>query len=201
MPEFTVTWTIDVDGKSPEDAAANARAIMLDEHSMATVFDVADLSGSITRIDLLGLSPLLVTKEGYILYKQSDGSYTDQVSPEQKDILRFDNLKHLREAVSLGVFRGIRSLFGSLGTKNAKQRQDLKMAVVLEGGIVQSIVATEPSMLPDNILVIDYDRDGWEDDDLSPVVQNKGMEALAHVYQIEPELPRINLDAVFERND
>ncbi len=201
MPEFTVSWSIDVDAKTPEDAARVAREIMLDEHSMATVFDVADPSGSITRIDLLGLSPVLVTMEGYILYKQSDGSYTDHVSPEQKDILRFEDLRHLREALTLGVFRGIKPLFNHVGRKSSNHRRSMEIAVVLEGGIVQSIISNAPSMLPDNILVIDYDRDGWEDDDLSPVVQDNGMEVLAHVYQIEPELPRINLDAVFEMDD
>jgi len=153
MPEFTVSWSIDVDAKTPEDAARVAREIMLDEHSMATVFDVADSSGSITRIDLL----------------------------EQKDILRFE-VNHV-------------------GMKSSKHRRRMEIAVVLEGGIVQSIISNAPSMLPDSILVIDYDRDGWEDDDLSPVVQDNGMEALAYVYQIGPELPRINLDALFEMDD
>jgi hypothetical protein len=140
MPEYTISWTINLDGENPEDAASNALAIMLDEHSISTVFDVTDASGNQTRIDLLGILPCV---------------------------------------------------------KRPKHQRDLKMAVVLEGGIVQSIIADQPDRLPDNILVIDYDNDGWEEDDLAPIVQDNGSQALAHVYQISPELPRIDLDALF----
>ena len=40
MTEFLVSWVISVDADSPEEAAAKARAIQMDPHSMATLFDV-----------------------------------------------------------------------------------------------------------------------------------------------------------------
>ena len=39
--EFTVTWTIDLDAKSPRDAAKKALEIQRDPDSIATCFEVA----------------------------------------------------------------------------------------------------------------------------------------------------------------
>lgn len=48
MPLFRVTWEIDIEADSPEDAAREALRIQRDTESIATVFDVNG-----TRIDLL----------------------------------------------------------------------------------------------------------------------------------------------------
>ena len=40
MHEFTVTWEIQVDAETHEEAAREARAILLDPDSTATVFEV-----------------------------------------------------------------------------------------------------------------------------------------------------------------
>ena len=51
MKSYRVTWNIDIEADTPEDAARQAREIQLDPTSMATVFDVASHDGT-TRIDL-----------------------------------------------------------------------------------------------------------------------------------------------------
>lgn len=40
MTEHLVSWVIDIEADTPEEAAMKARAIQLDPHSMATIFDV-----------------------------------------------------------------------------------------------------------------------------------------------------------------
>ncbi|HRO60530.1 MAG TPA: hypothetical protein PKZ27_03050 [Rhodocyclaceae bacterium] len=40
MSEYLVSWLINIDADTPEEAAAKAREIQLDPHSMATIFDV-----------------------------------------------------------------------------------------------------------------------------------------------------------------
>ena len=47
-----VTWTIDLDEDTAEAAATVALAIMRDQESAATVFDVTDESGKTVRMDL-----------------------------------------------------------------------------------------------------------------------------------------------------
>ena len=42
MPSYLVTWNIQVDAKSPEDAALQALGIQQDPESTATVFLVTD---------------------------------------------------------------------------------------------------------------------------------------------------------------
>lgn len=53
--EYHVTWTIEVDGDSPEDAARNALAIQRDPESSALVFLVTKRGEALTDvIDLWG---------------------------------------------------------------------------------------------------------------------------------------------------
>lgn len=54
MTEFTVTWTIDLDADSAQEAAQRAREIQRDPESTATFFEVAvrDRPTSSTLIDL-----------------------------------------------------------------------------------------------------------------------------------------------------
>ncbi len=51
---FFVTWEIDIDASSPEEAARKALKIQRDPESVATVFDVFDGDGrsTATRVDL-----------------------------------------------------------------------------------------------------------------------------------------------------
>lgn len=52
MPSYNVTWDIEIDADSPEEAARKALLIQRDPTSMAQVFDVSD-GEEITRVDLL----------------------------------------------------------------------------------------------------------------------------------------------------
>lgn len=55
MPEYKITWTINIDGKNPVDAAKKVLKIMQDNESIATVFDVEDHQMQTTCVDLLKL--------------------------------------------------------------------------------------------------------------------------------------------------
>ena len=55
MQTYRVSWEIDIDADSPEEAARKAREIQLRPDSHATVFDLTDESGESARIDLLEL--------------------------------------------------------------------------------------------------------------------------------------------------
>lgn len=53
MTDYEVSWTIDLDGDNPVDAARRARAFQLDHNSTATVFHVTDrVTGETTKVDL-----------------------------------------------------------------------------------------------------------------------------------------------------
>lgn len=51
MNEYTVTWAIDIDADTPEEAAKEAMAIQRDPDSIATVFMVSD-GKTTTKVDL-----------------------------------------------------------------------------------------------------------------------------------------------------
>ena len=52
MTHYVVTWEIDVDAETPQDAARQAWELMRAEDSTANVFDVLDEDGECTRVDL-----------------------------------------------------------------------------------------------------------------------------------------------------
>jgi hypothetical protein len=57
MAQYRVTWDIELDADSPEDAARKALEIQRDPNSIATVFDVAgEDSVFIRRIDMTELA-------------------------------------------------------------------------------------------------------------------------------------------------
>lgn len=49
---YVVTWELDVDAGTPEEAARQAWAAMRAPESTANVFDVLDAEGGCTRVDL-----------------------------------------------------------------------------------------------------------------------------------------------------
>jgi hypothetical protein len=53
MTTYSIKWEIEIDAKTPEEAARKAFEIHRDPASMATVFDVYDKEGNYTRVDLL----------------------------------------------------------------------------------------------------------------------------------------------------
>lgn len=82
------------------------------------------------------------------------------------------------------------------GDSNSRNR----VAVVLEGGIVQSVVADRPEEI--EIAVIDYDADGCDESEIARLTQPDGSTSDAWVYDCMIERPRISLDEVFaERPD
>lgn len=55
--EHRVTWTIDLDAKSPEEAARKALEIQRDPESIATCFVITDDHGKHIDVDLDDKSP------------------------------------------------------------------------------------------------------------------------------------------------
>ena len=51
-PDFHIRWDVDLPAWSPKDAAQKALAMQRDAQSTATVFDVRDAGGRVTRVDL-----------------------------------------------------------------------------------------------------------------------------------------------------
>lgn len=79
------------------------------------------------------------------------------------------------------------------------------IAIVMEGGVIQSVVSDNPSLVPANIIikVIDYDVEG-RDSRLHVVPQDDGTLAEALVYEVAIEQTGISLDGielVRRRND
>lgn len=52
MPDYVVTWTIDITADNPREAAAQALEIQRRVGSSAVVFDVLDNKGDTTVVDL-----------------------------------------------------------------------------------------------------------------------------------------------------
>lgn len=50
--EYTVTWIIDIDADTPEEAAALALTIQKQQFSLATIFDVVSADGRVTQVEL-----------------------------------------------------------------------------------------------------------------------------------------------------
>jgi hypothetical protein len=72
-----------------------------------------------------------------------------------------------------------------------------QLAIVMEGGIVQAVIADQPDAAP-AVIVVDYKVDGYETEDLCYVTQSDGSKAKALVIErcVEPAV--INLDEVFQ---
>ncbi len=61
---------------------------------------------------------------------------------------------------------------------------EAKVVIVVQGGLVQNVVTSEPC----KVVIIDYDVDGTMDDELVNVPQNDGTVTLANVYQDPPQV-------------
>lgn len=55
MNHYLVTWEIELDAETPEEAARKALEIQRDPNSIATVFDVVDENAIATRVDITAL--------------------------------------------------------------------------------------------------------------------------------------------------
>ena len=72
-----------------------------------------------------------------------------------------------------------------------------RLAIVLEGGIVQGIVTDRPGSAP-AVAVIDYDAEGFEDEELRPITQADGKIINALVIEHSVGFAGIDLDEVFQ---
>ena len=74
----------------------------------------------------------------------------------------------------------------------------MKMAIIIEGGLVQSIVTDDLENFPEfeDIMVIDYDSQGFEPDEISLVPQSDGGVAEALVGHLCVEEASIDLDGI-----
>lgn len=61
------------------------------------------------------------------------------------------------------------------------------IAVVMDGGIVQTVVADHPGFLHLDVIVIDYDTEGVEDESLSRIAQGDGSYVEAYTYSMPVE--------------
>ena len=141
MSEYKVTWAIEIDANSAEDAVIQACNYIKEGGSQAHVFEVEDHQSKKVLVDL----------------------DDDTIKPVTS--------------------------------------KSVQIAVVIEGGLVQSVICNQSNELPNQIFVIDYDDDGWEPDDISPVIQSDGSVSGAHVYSLNPECSSIDLAALIEQFD
>ncbi len=75
-----------------------------------------------------------------------------------------------------------------------------RLAVVIEGGLVQAVVSDRPEAAP-SVAVIDYDTDGFETDELHHITQSDGSKAEALVVEHYVESAAIDLDEVFQETE
>ena len=71
-----------------------------------------------------------------------------------------------------------------------------RLVIVIEGDMIQSIIADNPDSAPD-IAIVDYDADDYADYELRHITQDDGTRSLAHVSELYVEEASINLDDVF----
>ena len=75
-----------------------------------------------------------------------------------------------------------------------------RLAVVIEGGLVQSVVADQPDSAP-SVAVVDYDTDGFEPEELRYITQSDGTKSTALVVEHFVEAAGIDLDDVFRNTE
>ena len=75
-----------------------------------------------------------------------------------------------------------------------------RLAVVIEGGLVQSVVADQPDAAP-SVAVVDYDTDGFEPEELRYIMQSDGTKSTALVVEHYVEAAGIDLDDVFQNTE
>lgn len=75
-----------------------------------------------------------------------------------------------------------------------------RIAIVLEGGIVQAVIADQPEAAP-AVAVVDYDIEGQSPEDLCDITQSDGSRSKAYVVEPWIEPSRIDLDEVFRPLD
>jgi hypothetical protein len=85
-------------------------------------------------------------------------------------------------------------------TRISPAKPCMQLAIVMEGGIVQAVIADQPEAAP-AIAVIDYDTDGYESEELCSITQSDGSQSQALVIEHYVEPTRINLDEIFQKTE
>ena len=75
-----------------------------------------------------------------------------------------------------------------------------RLAVLMEGGIVQAVIADQPEAAP-AVAIVDYDTDGAEGDELQHITQSDGNKSEALVIEHYVERAAIDLDEVFRETE
>lgn len=127
-----VTWTIDLDEDTAETAAVVALAIMRDQESTATVFDVTDEQGRTVSVDLrraVKLTPLL----------RCDGCGRRFSSTEELERV-FPDIPDLLQRLDAGgtVPSGECPLCGALVYR---EQGRVRVGILLDGGLVKAVFA------------------------------------------------------------
>ena len=108
MPEYRITWQIDIMAATPLEAAQRALRIHRDSESIATVFDVTDEAGTTQRIDLedAGAAFTACTRRSISLSKSDWAEIYYAVELKRLRVAE-DNRKNGRSAdgVDLAVWR------------------------------------------------------------------------------------------------
>jgi hypothetical protein len=76
----------------------------------------------------------------------------------------------------------------------------MQLAIVMEGGIVQAVIADQPDVAP-AVAVVDYDTEGYESEELCSITQSDGSKSKALVVEHYVEPTRINLDEIFQKSE
>ena len=84
-------------------------------------------------------------------------------------------------------------------TRISTAKQCTRLALILEGGIVQAVIADQPDTAP-AVAVIDYDTDGYESEELCSITQSDGSQSQALVVEHYVEPTRISLDEIFQKS-
>lgn len=72
------------------------------------------------------------------------------------------------------------------------------LVVIMDSGVVQAVIADHPELAPE-VVVIDYDTEGFPPEDLCTIPQPDGSQSLAVVVSCCVEPARIDLPAVLRR--
>lgn len=105
MNNYVVSWSIDIEASSPEDAATRAREIMLDPESIATVFEVTNAKlKEVVIVDLEELKTLHVIRNHNGTYLGS--SYSKKEAEKEAAFYRQQtgNAAYVAEAGEEGTY-------------------------------------------------------------------------------------------------